>query len=390
MQRMNVELVHSADVDSVWDDWERLFQVDQLATPFNSPGWGRAWLEHWDPKAEPWFMRARDGDRIAGIAPLAMRRDLPARVLWMIGKDPGDYWDVIAAPEDRERVALSVGAELMRLAQRWDAGVFNCFPPESRTLDQFASAGLRIFPRAPVVSPRIELPETFEAYLSALPSSHRQNLRKHLRRLDSGEVSLREIDDRAELSGVMQRWRALRSLQWQARGKQISASHEKDHFHRFMLDAVTRLLDSGLAVVWEFRWQERVVGVYLNFADERSFYWYLGGFDPDCAQLGLGKIAVGAAIRASITAGRRVFDFTRGEDPYKYWYGATDRHLASVVIGHGGPRSRVALTAARLASSYRERKASGKTDLPPTKSPRPTKPAETMTTGRARRSQREL
>jgi len=60
------------------------------------------------------------------------------------------------------------------------------------------------------------------------------------------------------------------------------------------------------------------------------------------------------------------------------------------VIGHGGPRSRVALTAARLASSYRERKASGKTDLPPTKSPRPTKPAETMTTGRARRSQREL
>jgi hypothetical protein len=63
-------------------------------------------------------MRVRDGDRVAGIVPLTMRRGLPARVLTMIGKEPGDYWDVIAASEDRERVALSVGAELARLARR--------------------------------------------------------------------------------------------------------------------------------------------------------------------------------------------------------------------------------------------------------------------------------
>jgi CelD/BcsL family acetyltransferase involved in cellulose biosynthesis len=352
---MDVELVGSAGLDGVWDDWERLFGVDELATPFSAPGWGRAWLEHWSPGAEPWLMRVRDGGRLAGIAPLVLRRDLPARVLAMIGKDPGDYWDVVAAPADREGVGLAVGAELVRLAGRWDAGILNCFPPGSGTLDQFASVGLRIFRRAPVVSPRVELPESFEAYLSALPSSHRQNLRRHLRRLDSGEVGLREISDRAELVEVMQRWRALRSLQWQARGRQISASHEKDHFHRFMLDAVSRLLDVGLAVVWEFSWKERVVGVYVNFADERSFYWYLGGFDPDCAQLGLGKIAVGAAIRASISAGRRVFDFTRGEDAYKYWYGATDRHLSSVVIGHRRVRSRVAVGTAKLLSAYRAR-----------------------------------
>jgi CelD/BcsL family acetyltransferase involved in cellulose biosynthesis len=358
---MDVELVTSADVDSVWHDWERLFGVDELATPFNSPGWGRAWLEHWSPSAEPWLMRVRDGDRVAGIAPLALRRDLPARLVAMIGKDPGDYWDVIAAPEDRERVALSVGAELARLAPRWDAGILNCFPPGSGTLDRFASAGLRVSPRASVISPRIELPETFDAYLSALPSSHRQNLRRHLRRLDSGEVSLREISDGAEMSEVMQRWRTLRSLQWQVSGKQISASHEQDHFHRFMLDAVTRLVGVQLAVVWEFSWQERIVGVYVNFADDRSFYWYLGGFDPDCARLGLGKIAVGAAIRASIAAGRRVFDFTRGEDAYKYWYGATDRHLASVVIGHSGARSRVAVATAMLLSAYRARTLSRRT-----------------------------
>jgi CelD/BcsL family acetyltransferase involved in cellulose biosynthesis len=125
-----------------------------------------------------------------------------------------------------------------------------------------------------------------------------------------------------------------------------------------MSDAVSRLLDDKLAVVWEFTVKERTIGVYVNFADQRSFYWYLGGFDPDpaFARLGIGKIAVGAAIRSSIEAGRRVFDFTRGEDAYKYWYGATDRHLASVVIGHPGFRSRVAMGAAELLSAYRARK----------------------------------
>ncbi len=300
-------------------------------------------------------MRVWDGGRVAGIAPLALRRDLPARVVAMVGKDPGDYWDVVAAPEDRERVALAVGAELVRSASRWDAGILNCFPVGSGTLDRFASAGLRIFRREPVCAPAIELPDSFDGYLAMLPSGHRQNLRRHLRRLDKGEVGLREVSDRGELGVVMDRWRELRSLQWRERGRRITPSHEKDHFHRFMCDAVSRLVEVNLAVVWEFTWQERVVGVYVNFADERSFYWYLGGFDPDCAKLGLGKIAIGAGIRSSIEAGRRVFDFTRGEDPYKYWYGATDRHLDSVVIGHSGVRSRIAMSAAKRLSAHRAR-----------------------------------
>lgn len=350
---MDIELGTSGDLRSSWREWEELFRRDELATPFNSPEWGRAWLDSWGADVEPWLLRVHDGGRIAGIAPMALRRDLPARVLTMVGKDPGDYWDVIAAPADRQRVAHAVGAELVRRAREWDAGVLNCFPPGSGTLENFAVAGLRVFRRPSVASPAIELPATFDAYLATLPASRRQNLRRHLRRLDSGEVHLREIDDPTDLAEVMQRWRALRSLQWRARGRRITPSHETDHFHRFMLDAVTRMLPLGMAVVWEFSWTDRVVGVYVNFADEQSFYWYLGGFDPEVAHLGLGKIAVGAAIRASIAAGRQRFDFTRGDDAYKYWYGAADRMLASVIIGHRRLRSRIAMTAAMGLSSYR-------------------------------------
>lgn len=85
-----------------------------------------------------------------------------------------------------------------------------------------------------------------------------------------------------------------------------------------MLDAVRRLVPAGLALVWELRHEDEIAGVYVNFMDERSFYWYLGGFDPALTHLGLGTIAIAAGIRASFEAGREVYDFGRGEEAYKY------------------------------------------------------------------------
>ena len=148
----------------------------------------------------------------------------------------------------------------------------------------------------------------------------------------------------------MRTWRELRARQWRAMNKRLSPEHEEERFYVFMVEAARRLIDRNLAVLWEFSHKGRVAGIYLNFADASSFYWYLGGFEPQLSALGLGKIAIGATLRESIAAGRLRYDFTRGEDLYKYWYGAQDRLLASVVIGHGRARSRLALGAARVLS----------------------------------------
>jgi CelD/BcsL family acetyltransferase involved in cellulose biosynthesis len=352
---MRAELVAPGDLESAFADWTALFRVDDLATPFSSPCWARAWLGQWNSAAEPWVMRVRDGERVAGIVPLALRLRRGVRILSMLGKEPGDYWDVISASEDREGVAVAAATELERLRSGWDVLVLSCLQPESRTLAGFEMSGLEVVRRSAVQSPAIDLPGTFDEYLASLPRSRRQSLRKHLRRLDSGEISLREVRDTAEVGAVMERWWLLRSRQWREMDRKITPVHEQDHFYRFMVDSASRMVGAGLAVLWELTHDRRVVGVYLNFADARSFYWYLGGFDPDFARLGLGKIAIGAGIRSSIAAGRQRYDFTRGGDPYKYWYGATDRALPSVFVGHRGARSRLVLAGARALSAYRAR-----------------------------------
>jgi CelD/BcsL family acetyltransferase involved in cellulose biosynthesis len=130
-------------------------------------------------------------------------------------------------------------------------------------------------------------------------------------------------------------------------GKALTAEHASARFREFLLEALRYLVPAGEALVWELRSADAIVGVYVNFVDAGTFYWYLGGFDPAQAKLGVGKIAIGASIRWSIATGRRAYDFTRGAEPYKYWYGARDVAVPSLVVGHARGRSRLALAAAR-------------------------------------------
>jgi CelD/BcsL family acetyltransferase involved in cellulose biosynthesis len=313
-----------------------------------SSRWAEAWWPHFARDAEPFVFVVRDGDEIVGLAPLVLRHRGGFRILEPAGMEPGDYWDVLAAPEHREAVAAAFAHALREHAGEWDAWILRCLPADSPVEAALDAAGLRSLLRPRIQSPAIALPGSFDEYLASLSGSHRQNLRRHLRRLDDGEVTLRELTDPGELPDAIERWSRLRARQWQAAGRPINPQHLTARFAGFLGDATKGMLPVGLAQFWEFERDGQVVGSYVNFADRRDYHWYLGGFDPDHHSLGLGKIAIGHGIRTSIAAGRRRYDFGRGAEPYKYWYGATDDLLAARVVGHGRTRSRAALAAARL------------------------------------------
>ena len=95
---MQVDIVHSG-IEGLVPEWDRLFAADPTATPFISTAWADAWLEHWDPSAQPWIVTVRDGEDLVGLAPLVARKQGPLRTLHVLGKEPGDYWAPLARPE---------------------------------------------------------------------------------------------------------------------------------------------------------------------------------------------------------------------------------------------------------------------------------------------------
>jgi CelD/BcsL family acetyltransferase involved in cellulose biosynthesis len=83
------------------------------------------------------------------------------------------------------------------------------------------------------------------------------------------------------------------------------------------------------------------------------FRGFGGGFEPARARLEPGKLHILASTRASIEAGREVFNMGRGGEAYKEWFRPEARVSRSMAVTSGRLRSRAALVAGTLAGRLR-------------------------------------
>jgi CelD/BcsL family acetyltransferase involved in cellulose biosynthesis len=69
----------------------------------------------------------------------------------------------------------------------------------------------------------------------------------------------------------------------------------------------------------------RLVSSWYGFHAHGICYAYLTGFEPGTERLQPGTLLVGHAIEAAEREGLAEFDFLRGQEPFKYFWGAIDR-----------------------------------------------------------------
>jgi CelD/BcsL family acetyltransferase involved in cellulose biosynthesis len=83
---------------------------------------------------------------------------------------------------------------------------------------------------------------------------------------------------------------------------------------------------------------DRIVGALYSLIAKQRAYYYISGFDPALRALGLGTVLVGHAIAQAEREGARSFDFLRGQESYKYHWGATDQPTYACTIHPAGLR----------------------------------------------------
>ncbi len=285
---------------------------------------------------------------MVGLAPFVLNRRRGLRLLRGLGVGVGNYWDVLAAEDAREHVLAAVGGALRDRSSEWDALFVDKLPEGSRTEAALAAAGLRIGWRARSPSPRIELPRTFDDYLARLSQNRRQKVRRNLRVIDSGELTVGVVSDPDELKAAIARWQALRVAWWAQREQSMQAEHGSPRFLAFTQEMVAALVSTGQAVVWEVRHRGEVIGITINFLDDTAFYYWLWGFDLRVERLRPGHTLIAYGIRWSIETGRRYFDFMIGDEAYKYDYAPVERAVLTIDVGNRRLKSRAALGLSRL------------------------------------------
>jgi len=303
--------------------WSALAVSRQPPSVFLTPEWIAVARAH--ERTQPITLAA--GER--GIAALAREAD---GTLTFAGGQLTDEQDVVARPGHEVEVATSVARWI---AERQPPRVRLEYVPEERpTLEAFDAvlreAGYRVTRTRRTVSPVLDLPESYDAYVQSLGKKERHELRRKVRRLESaGHATFRFATD-AERATVLDRFFALHRV---SRGEKADfMTTDVERFFRDIADALAPLDRLRLGVL---SFDGADVAVLFGFAIGTIIALYNAAYDPGLASLSVGIISHAWAIREAIARGYTTYDLLRGDEPYKYDLGARDRWLARLDAERG-------------------------------------------------------
>ncbi len=303
------------DPASLESEWSELARRRAYPTVFLTPDWIRL-ARRYDRRQQITLEVAHHG-----IAALA--RDADGTISFA-GGELTDYQDIVTAPEDGSTVAAALADWI---AAEWAPRVRLDFVPEETGTIQAISpiltaAGYEVRVERLVTAPRMELPSSFDSYVQGLGKKERHELRRKLRRLETGRrVGFRFADD-GERRAVVDRFMALHRRSRGEKAEFMTADIE-----RFFRDVADTLGARGWLRLGVLTVDGEDVAVLFGFAYAGSLALYNAAYDPNLAALSVGVACTAYAIRSAIAEGVRSYDFLRGDEPYKYDLGGTDHWL---------------------------------------------------------------
>jgi CelD/BcsL family acetyltransferase involved in cellulose biosynthesis len=151
-----------AGIDALATEWTALYLAAGRDNPRVSFEWNRAAWRHLGGGSEPFFLTARRGGRLVGVAPLRRKRQGPFRVLRFAGSGWSPYPAFLADGPDAEAALVAA----LAATPGWD--VAHLLPADARytrLLDLPLPKGLCARSTFGSVSPYLALGEDWEALL---------------------------------------------------------------------------------------------------------------------------------------------------------------------------------------------------------------------------------
>jgi CelD/BcsL family acetyltransferase involved in cellulose biosynthesis len=166
-----------------------------------------------------------------------------------------------------------------------------------------------------------------------VPARKRRKLSMaHNRAQRAGGIEVKRVN-RSEIPAAVASLKEMHCERWRDRGGGVLRDESVQRFHALALQALDR---AGMLDLFLCKRNEKTVAVYYGMRDRNRAYAYLGGFDLDQAFFSPGTILIGFAIEQAIRAGAREFHFLRGNEAYKYEWGAVDRRNTCIVLSCTG------------------------------------------------------
>lgn len=360
--------------------WDELASASRWATPFSGWGFHRAWWDAYGASAheETFVLTDPATDLIAGIAPLMHRHEVEptdaetqtkmrhghdvaltavppsAKAMFFGASYHADYATILAAPAALPDVADALVEHLARRPSAhdehpapWDVvdlRRLRCGDPAADALAaafgrREMSEGWTLNVEREDVCPVVTLPfgADFDEYLGTLGKKSRHEIRRKVRRAEAaGDVVL---TDSTEPLRDLEVFIDLHQRRWGADGlfAPTPGGEASRLFFRRLFEENGPDGPLGLAFL-TVGGSRIAAGVHFRTAD--GYLYYNAGIDPDARDLSPGVLMVAAYVRRALSQGCRRLDLLRGDEPYKYEWGAVDEPIQRLLVRRDGGGAR--------------------------------------------------
>ncbi len=307
--------------------WERMLPHTHSPVVFMAPWWQSVWWKRFRGESELLMMLVDGPDGPVGLAPMVRDGDTLAL---LGGGDLFDYRDFIV-PRGSEDAFCSILFPRLE-SMDWSALRLDSIREGSPTLRLFPqaaeAAGMSVEIEVEDVAPAAVLPTTWDEYLAALSKKNRHEIRRKIRRLhNAGRLDRRVCESSEQLRPMMSSFLSLLRASNPDKDSFMTADREA-----FFFDAAEESARRGHLRLELTALDGQPVAACLGFDYSDAYLLYNSGYDPAHSRLSVGIVSKALAIQAAIESGKRVFDFLRGSEDYKYRLGGQDRRIYRLVI----------------------------------------------------------
>ncbi len=324
--------------DALVAEWDALAARDSDATVFQRARWLGRWESVLGAQRE---LRTRtfrrDGD-LVGV--LCETRELlrlpsgPGELLRLAGGDEvTDYLGPVAAPDDREAVADAYVAALAG-DRGWDEIVLGGLAADTGWSALFGDAAVRhgltvVRDDVEAVCPQVDLTGGLGAYLARLSGRMRNELTRKARKLarDGGSFEIHTYAPSDTLQGIEDFL-----TQVQSGGDDKAAFFGRPEMQQWFRALADEYAADATLRVHRLDIGELNAAMTVSLVDARTWGLYNSSFDPRLAALAPGMVLVWELIERAADEGCTTFDLLRGDEPYKYRFGAVDREIRTLTL----------------------------------------------------------
>jgi CelD/BcsL family acetyltransferase involved in cellulose biosynthesis len=314
----------SAAFASLAADWDMLAQTGMTNTPFQTLAYQRAWWTHLGP-GELTTITVNDAEKLVAIGCFYV---IDGVVHFNGCVEETDYLDLICAADSAEMAWQSIFDVLSSDDYpEWHTLDFCNIPADSpsRAILERLSAerNLKFATEIQEVCPVISLPDSFDAYLNALDKKQRHELRRKLRRATGAEAQMVTIDATHDLTAAVDEFLELLQKSTADKSDWLNDAR-RAVFH----ETAQAALAAGTLQLLFLEVEGQRAAALFNFDYNDRIWVYNSGLDPAAfGYLSSGVVLTALSVQQAIETGHGEFDFLRGNETYKYQFGAIDTEI---------------------------------------------------------------